>query len=773
MGDCIICDTSVDGRICDSHEEDVVFDFHGNSPDELVSNRFYSGVVDGYADFGVFIDLSSNVTGLLHRSELDRRLESLDWEPGDTVFVQVTNVRDNGNIDLAWSIRQSEREFRGSLVHEDGTTRLPDDDSDSDSESNDEAEADTSTDAHTPSEPDTASDSAPESETNTSSEPDTASDSASESEPEAAGDAQHRSKSQGNSAHADTESIADAESDGFATETAAESSTETAGTRETAETAESADSVSVSTTESQTSETEPDSESSDETDFEFDVEPTDDDERVQVTSLEDHVDETIRIEGEIESARQTGGPTVFELRDESGTVDCAAFVEPGVRAYPEIDVGDIVRLEGEVEIRRDELQVETDDLIPLEDEQADVVTQRLTSALTDRARPDDVVSLADDPTVRTLSERLLDAAEAIRRAVFEERPIVVRHPASTDGYVAGAAVERAVLPLIRQEHSKSDAEYHYFTRRPIEESVYDMDDATNDVSRMLQNRDRHDEKLPLFLLIGTGSTTESADGLSLLDLYDAERVVVDAAVADPEIKDSVDVLASPQLVNTDGNLSTGALGANLAANVNTETVDEIKHLPAISYWESPPESYTQLAEDAGYDSERVLELREAIALEAYHQSYQDKRELITDLLFEDEGDLAGHVSEQFREKLGHEIDTAASNLQRQEIDGVGTAVLDTDAFTHRYDFPPKTLLLDELHRSEQHTDPVTLGVGTDELYLRSTADIDIREVADTAGDSAPDADLEVADIRAGRIEFLSGERDAAEMAVINATADLL
>lgn len=135
MGDCIICDTSVDGRICDSHEEDVVFDFHGNSPDGLVSNRFYTGVVDGYADFGVFIDMSSNVTGLLHRSELDRRLESLDWEPGDTVYVQVTNVRDNGNIDLAWSIRQSEREFRGSLVQEDGTTRLPDAEPDESAES--------------------------------------------------------------------------------------------------------------------------------------------------------------------------------------------------------------------------------------------------------------------------------------------------------------------------------------------------------------------------------------------------------------------------------------------------------------------------------------------------------------------------------------------------------------------------------------------------------------------------------------------------------------
>ena len=125
MGNCIICGQDVDGRICQSHEEDVVFDFRGNSPDQLVRNRFYRGVVDGYADFGVFIDLSPQVTGLLHRSELDGRLESLDWEAGDTVYVQVKSVRENGNVDLTSSIRQSEGEFRGTLVQDGTDEKLP------------------------------------------------------------------------------------------------------------------------------------------------------------------------------------------------------------------------------------------------------------------------------------------------------------------------------------------------------------------------------------------------------------------------------------------------------------------------------------------------------------------------------------------------------------------------------------------------------------------------------------------------------------------------
>jgi len=101
-----------------THDEDVWFDFRGNSPKQLTPGRFYKGTVDGFADFGVFVDLTRGVTGLLHRSELDQRLETLDWESGDTVFVQVKNVRNNGNIDLGWSIRQAESEFRGARVHD-------------------------------------------------------------------------------------------------------------------------------------------------------------------------------------------------------------------------------------------------------------------------------------------------------------------------------------------------------------------------------------------------------------------------------------------------------------------------------------------------------------------------------------------------------------------------------------------------------------------------------------------------------------------------------
>ncbi|MFA9426300.1 OB-fold nucleic acid binding domain-containing protein [Natronorubrum sp. A-ect3] len=709
MGNCIICGTPVDGEICESHEEDVVFDFHGNAPSQLSPGRYYRGTVDGYADFGVFVDIGDHVTGLLHRSELEQRLESLDWEPGDDVFVQVLDVRDNDNVDLGWSIRQREREFRGKLIDTGDTEKRPEDvDSDTDE----------------------AASSASESETDSAAD-DAITSSASESESDGAG------------APSASETVA-AGSGSVATESAAASTPAT------------------------DADTEPESEPALN--------------RTTVDSIDSQVGSVVRLEGEITGVRQTSGPTVFELRDETATVECAAFEEAGVRAYPAVEIEDVVALEGEVERHHGDLQVETETLEILEDDARETVKDRLESAIEREARPADADLLADHEAVTAVNDGIADAATAIRRAVMEARPVVVRHSATADGYVAGAAIERAVLPLIREKHTREDAEYHYFERRPLDGRVYDMDDATNDVTSMLEARDRHGEQLPLVVLADAGSTVESVDSYDLLSLYDAETVVIDDSRADDEVADAVSVAVAPSLDGVDvSDLTSTALAANVAAHINGDVRADLEHLPAVSYWEDTPEDYTDLASEAGYDETALSERREAVALEAYYQSYKDKRELIIDLLFDGseaatsrDGDLAAHVSEQFRAKLETELETARENLETEDVNGVTVALLDTDAFMHRYNFPTTTLLLDALHRRQRDEGPfVTLGLGDDELHVRATESVDVRELGDTIADAASNAGVSVVGGQDGHIEFLPGERDAVRAAALEALGELL
>jgi len=587
MGSCIICGTSTDGPICEVHQEDVVFEFEGNRPSDLTPDRFYVGSVDGYADFGVFVNIG-NVTGLLHRSKLDSRLESLDWEVGDEVCVQVNNVRDNGDIDLNWSIRRTPEDFRGHLRQTpDGDTTLEEDAEDDDDD-----------------------------------DPDASAGSEPEPDPEPETD------------------------DGGTETTADEPESDDSGTETTDDKPESDDGGSEPETESPSgTEAGDDPEADDDggTGAADGAEP----DRVTTESLEDRVGDTVRLEGVVGSIRQTSGPTVFELRDETGTVDCAAFVEAGVRAYPETEDDDVVRLDGEVRVRRGEIQLETDALEPLEGEALDAVEARMDEALDDRASPDGVEPIAADPEIAAIVDDIEDVATEIRRAVIESRPIVVRHDATTDGYVAGAAIERAVLPLVEAEHGTADAVYHYFDRRPLEEGVYDMNDATKDATRMLGDRDRHGERIPLFVFAAAGSTAASADALDLLDIYDAPRVVLDGRAVDEEVIGRVDSLVAAEA------RTVSTVAATLAAAINDDVREDLEHLPAVSYWEDAPEAYVDLAAEAGVDAEATKQLREAIALEAFYQSYEDKRELIVDLLFEKADGTRGAGLKAVRDETRH------------------------------------------------------------------------------------------------------------------------
>ena len=744
MGSCIICGTSVEGHICDLHEEDALFEFRGNSADQLNVGRYYRGNVDGFAEFGVFVDIGDSVTGLLHRSELDQRLDSLDWDSGDEVYVQVKNVRDNGNVDLGWSIRQAEREFRGVLVDDPDvghSTLLEDEESDDQSGNADGDGAP----AQSPS--DESDDAADDEE----------SDAAFAGAVSQTGDAERVEEAAG-TVGSSGEQTAD---DGMAGDVAEESDDggDTAAVEVEAE-----------------AETESDAEAKAETDVdaEADVEADEaaEPETVAVGSLEDHVGEVVRLEGEVVGVRQTSGPTVFELHDETGTVDCAAFVEAGVRAYPEVDEGDFARLDGEVRRRRGEIQVETETLDVLEGEDSEAVEQRLADALDDEARPDAVDPLADDETIDALSADLVEAATEIRKAVLTERPVIVRHANTADGYLAGSALERATLPLVTDQHRRADAQYHYFDRRPLEGGVYDMDDATKDTSQMLDNRERHDEALPLFVFVAAGGTRESLDGFDLLGVYGAPTVVVDDIDVDGAVTDAVDAVVSPSLADAPDTTAT-TLAANVAAHVNDEVREDLRHLPAVSFWENAPEAYVDLASEAGYDETAVRELREAVALAAHYQSYEDKRELITDLVFGDDetdvGGLAGHVAEQFREKVDEEVATAEANLDYHTIEDADIAVLDTDAFSHQYEFPPEPLLLSELHRAVRDDTDAVVGVSTDTLYVRTDADVDIHGLAADVAEAVPEGGVTTRSVREGSIRYLAGEQDA----VLGATLDAL
>ena len=249
--------------------------------------------------------------------------------------------------------------------------------------------------------------------------------------------------------------------------------------------------------------------------------------RTIISDLEEKMGKLVRVDGEVLQVQQTSGPTIFTITDESNITWVAAFDEAGVRAYPDIDVGDAVEVLGEVNQHGGKPQIESQSISKLEGEKKAKLQDLIEDALNKRAEPDDVDFLVKSDVLNRLKPKMREAAQKIRRAILDGRSILLRHHNDADGICSGVAMEKAIVPLVEQVNPSNDAQYYYFKRSPSKAPFYELEDVVKDLSFALEDKERHGQKLPLIVLLDNGSTEEDIVALMQAKIYDVEVVVID------------------------------------------------------------------------------------------------------------------------------------------------------------------------------------------------------------------------------------------------------
>ncbi|HJK08616.1 MAG TPA: OB-fold nucleic acid binding domain-containing protein, partial [Methanocorpusculum sp.] len=247
----------------------------------------------------------------------------------------------------------------------------------------------------------------------------------------------------------------------------------------------------------------------------------------RLSDLKNKIGRNVTIEADVVQIKQTSGPTIFTVCDDSGVEDAAAFTEAGVRSYPEVNLGDIVRIFGEATRRNNQIQVEVSDMHVLKGTEADAVRARINKALEVRAEPPEVTPLIESPVLDALWPEMRKLAKIVRRAVLTQQPIILRHHADADGICAAVAVETAVLQLIRDTGGDPDQDNFLFRRSPSKAPFYEIEDVTRDLDMMLKDNVRFGQKLPLILLMDNGSTEEDMPSYKMTEVYQLDVVVAD------------------------------------------------------------------------------------------------------------------------------------------------------------------------------------------------------------------------------------------------------
>lgn len=453
----------------------------------------------------------------------------------------------------------------------------------------------------------------------------------------------------------------------------------------------------------------------------------------RLAELGSRIGRTATVMGEIAQVKQTSGPTIFTLVDETGTENAAAFVEAGVRAYPEANLGDIVQIYGQVMQRNSQVQVEVGSLTVLSGPEADEVRTRIEEALERRAEPAEIPLLIESEVMTLLRPQMRAVAKAIRKAVFVSQPILLRHHADADGICSAVAIEQAVVSLIRESGGDFDADYFLFKRAPSKAPFYEIEDVTRDLDFATKDLARYGQKMPLVLLTDNGSTEEDEPAMKQARVFGLTLVVVDHHHPDAVIDQYLEAHVNPYHVGGDYGITAGMLGTEIARLINPAVGDAIRHLPAVAAVgdrsEAPErQRFLNLVADR-YTEDECKTMALALDFEQFWLRFNDGREIVKEIL--DLGpDHARH--EQFvallvegaNAMIADQMEATMPHLQERVLEnGARLFLLDVEIHAHKFTFPPPGKTSGEVHDRLCRANPgaavVTIGFGPDFAVLRS------------------------------------------------------
>ncbi len=455
--------------------------------------------------------------------------------------------------------------------------------------------------------------------------------------------------------------------------------------------------------------------------------------QISKVSLKQHEGKTISLAGIIDRIAQTTGPTLFSLVDGSGTLMLKGFDGAGKRAFPEINEEDVVKVMVQVKEFQGMLEGEIIRITKLQGPPAEQLKKEIEAEERKRATVNPIPFLVKSPILDKLKERYIQAATEIRLAVVKNRPIIVRHHNDCDGYSSGYSLERAIIPLIIKQHGGGKAPWEYYTRAPSAAPFYEIEDSIKDTAHSLSDVAKFSNKMPLVVIVDTGSGSESLLGIKQGKIHGSDFIVVDHHFFKEDVT-SKEVLVhiNPFLVEEDGaTFSAGMLCTELARFINPSI--DIDYLPALSGMadriDNPTvmSEYLEIAEKKGYSQALLHDIAALMDYVSTKLRFMEAREYI-EVVFGDPIDkqkaLVALMNPHIRALQSRGLEIAKSTVKREKIGKTTLQLLFVEETFSRNAYPKPGQVVGMLHDLAQEKEGikniVSIGVLSDLITIRAT-----------------------------------------------------
>lgn len=195
--------------------------------------------------------------------------------------------------------------------------------------------------------------------------------------------------------------------------------------------------------------------------------------------------------------------------------------------------------------------------------------------------------MVESHVLQKLKPAIHDFITLIKESIEAKQPIYLRHHADADGYAAGIALERALVPLISAKQRRERDVFLYYHRMPLLTPHYSYEDGTRDIQLFLRNKEQFGTKAPFIVLLDVGSDAESFIAIQKVKIYGAIVAVIDHHPPEHHVTTAVVSHINPHIIGSSNDYSAGMLSS------------EIAHLLVSGLNDIPPQHFYFIAAVAG------------------------------------------------------------------------------------------------------------------------------------------------------------------------------
>ncbi len=486
--------------------------------------------------------------------------------------------------------------------------------------------------------------------------------------------------------------------------------------------------------------------------------------RIKISEMDGHAGKLVEVRGLITHVRVTGGPTIFTVVDGSGVGKAVAF-EGGERAFPEIDVDDIVMISGIVK-KRPKAEIEILDMERLLGEEASEIRKIIGDEIDKRSEPEFSGFLVCTQVLENLKSEMMKVAKELKRAIFQSRPIIIRHHWDADGICGGVALELALSDLVEKVSSDPESKYILVRRKVSRAPFYELEDVVKDLDDSLEDMIRHGDKIPLVVLVDNGSGYEDVPAIRQFITFGADVITIDHHFPDEEVDKYLIHHVNPYKAGGDSNHTSGILCVEIARMINPDV--DLRNLPAISIVgdraEGEVEKYLEISD---YSIDELRDIALAIEYEAFYLRFRSGSQIIKEMLGfgrkDRQAKLVSMLSGYAKNSIEEQLRTIQGGYKVQKLpNGIYLIALDLENYTKRFTFPPPGKLTGEFHdrMKKEYERLVTIGYGPDFAVIRSEGvSLDIPRLVRELQEEVENAGVEGGGhLVVGSIKFIPAKR---------------